>query len=164
MRKSPETKAGVDVMTVVEAARTDGSGLTEAAIQDLKARLRAPLIVPGDSDYATARQVYNGMIDRYPRLIARCADAADVISAVNFGRESGLTVAVRGGGHNGGGLGTCDDGLVIDLSLMKGTRVDQVARTVRVEGGSTWVMWITQPTHSGWPRRAASSQPLVLAA
>jgi hypothetical protein len=125
-------------MTVVEAVRTDGSGLTEAAIQDLKARLRGPLIVPGDEDYAGARQVYNGMIDRYPRLIARCRDVADVISAVNFGRENGLTVAVRGGGHNGGGLGICDDGLVIDLSMMKGTRVDPVGHTVRVEGGSTW--------------------------
>src|SRR3989442_417550 len=125
-------------MAVVEALKTDGAGLTEAAIRDLKTRLRGPLIVPGDADYATARQVYNGMIDRYPRLIARCHDVADVMSAVNFGRESALTVAVRGGGHNGGGLGICDDGLVIDLSLMNGTRVDPVARTVRVEGGSTW--------------------------
>jgi FAD/FMN-containing dehydrogenase len=125
-------------MAVVEALQTDGSGLKETAFQDLKSRLRGPLIAPGDPEYATARQVYNGMIDRYPRLIARCKDVADVISAVNFGRDSGLTVAVRGGGHNGGGLGTVDDGLVIDLSLMKGTRVDPLARTVRVEGGSTW--------------------------
>jgi hypothetical protein len=78
------------------------------------------------------------MIDRHPRLIARCADVADVIIAVNFARETGLLVAVRGGGHNGPGLGTCDDGLVIDLSRMKGIRVDPVAHTVRVEGGSTW--------------------------
>jgi FAD/FMN-containing dehydrogenase len=125
-------------MAVVEVRQTDGAGLTEAAIQDLKARLRGPVIVPGDPDYATARQVYNGMIDRYPRLIARCSDVADVINAVNFGRESQLTVAVRGGGHNGGGLGICDDGLVIDLAPMNGTRVDPVGRTVRVEGGSTW--------------------------
>jgi hypothetical protein len=125
-------------MAVVEALKTDGAGLTEAAIRDLKTRLRGPLIVPGDADYATARQVYNGMIDRYPRLIARCHDVADVMSAVDFGRERALTVAVRGGGHNGGGLGICDDGLVIDLSLMNGTRVDPVARMVRVEGGSTW--------------------------
>jgi FAD/FMN-containing dehydrogenase len=125
-------------MAIGAALETDRGGLTEAAIQDLKTRLRGPLIVPGDAEYTTARQVYNAMIDRYPRLIARCHDVADVMSAVNFGCESGLTVAVRGGGHNGAGLGICDDGLVIDLSLMRSTRVDPVARTVRVEGGSTW--------------------------
>jgi UDP-N-acetylenolpyruvoylglucosamine reductase len=78
------------------------------------------------------------MIDKYPDVIARCVDVADVISAVNWAREHRLTVAIRGGGHNGGGLGTCDGGLVIDLSLMKGTHVDPVARTVRVAGGCTW--------------------------
>src|ERR1700716_2198503 len=124
-------------MAVVEALQTDGSGLTETAIQDLKSRLRGALIAPGDPEYAAARQVYNGMIDRYPRLIARCTDVADVISAVNFGRETGLAVAVRGGGHNGGGLGIVDDGLVIDLSLLKGVRVDPVARTAMVAGGAT---------------------------
>ena len=78
------------------------------------------------------------MIDKQPALIARCVDVADVIAAVNFAREHELTLAVRGGGHNGAGLGTCDDGLVIDLSRMKGMRVDPAARTVRVEGGCTW--------------------------
>jgi len=88
--------------------------------------------------YDDARKVYNGMIDRRPALIARCVDVADVISAVNFARERGLPLAVRGGGHNGPGLGVCDDGLVIDLSRMKGVRVDPTARTVRVEGGCVW--------------------------
>jgi FAD/FMN-containing dehydrogenase len=125
-------------MAIGQAMQSEAAGVTDAAIQDLRTRLRGPLIAPGDAEYDTARQVYNGMIDRYPRMIACCSDVADVISAVNFGRESGLTVAVRGGGHNGGGLGICDDGLVIDLSLMKGTRVDPVARTVRVAGGNTW--------------------------
>jgi len=78
------------------------------------------------------------MIDRRPRLIARCADAGDVITAVKSGRENGLLVAVRGGGHNAGGLGVCDDGLVIDLSPIRYARVDPAARTVRVGGGSTW--------------------------
>ena len=78
------------------------------------------------------------MIDKRPRLIARCVDVADVMSAVNFARENDLLLAVRGGGHNGGGLGTCDDGLVIDLSQMRGVRVDPKARTVRVAGGCTW--------------------------
>jgi len=114
------------------------STLTAAAIQDFASRLRGELIQPGDATYDSARKVYNGMIDKHPALIVRCADVADVIAGVNFAREHDLTLAVRGGGHNGPGLGVCDDGLVLDLSLMKGTRVDPAARTVRVEGGATW--------------------------
>ncbi len=103
-----------------------------------QASLRGQLIAPGDTAYEAARKVYNAMIDRHPRLIARCADVGDVITALKFGRENGLLVAVRGGGHNAGGLGVCDDGLVIDLSPIRYTRVDPAARTVRVGGGSTW--------------------------
>ncbi len=110
----------------------------EAAVEEFKASLRGELIQPSDESYDEARKVYNGMIDRRPRMIARCADVADVITAVNFGRENDLLIAIRGGGHNGGGLGICDDGLVIDLSLIKYTRVDPAARTVRVGGGCTW--------------------------
>ena len=112
--------------------------IDEATISEFKASLRGQLIQPGDEGYDAARKVYNGMIDRRPRLIARCADAADVITAVRFGREHDLLVAVRGGGHNGAGLGVCDDGLVIDLSPIKYARVDPAARTVRAGGGSTW--------------------------
>ena len=112
--------------------------LDEAAAETLRAQLRGQLIVPGDSDYDAARRVYNGMIDRYPRLVARCRDVADVIAAVTFGREHDLTIAVRGGGHNAAGLGTCDDGLVIDLSPMRGIRVDPAARTAQAEGGCVW--------------------------
>ena len=125
-------------MAVMDVTTTQRPRLTEATIQEFKAGLRGPVLAPGDAEYEAARQVYNGMIDRYPRLIAQCRNAADVIAAVNFGRENGLTVAVRGGGHNGGGLGICDDGLVIDLALLKGTHVDPVARTVQVAGGCTW--------------------------
>jgi FAD/FMN-containing dehydrogenase len=114
------------------------SGVEEAQVQAFQASLRGQLIRPGDSNYDEVRAVYNGMIDKRPAFIARCANVADVIRSVNFGRENGLTVAIRGGGHNGPGLGTCDDGLVIDLSPMKGVRVDPVAKTVRVEGGCTW--------------------------
>jgi FAD/FMN-containing dehydrogenase len=110
---------------------------TPATFEAFKTRLRGELLQANDADYETARKVYNGMIDRYPRLIARCANVADVIAAVHFARDNDMLVAVRGGGHNGGGLGTCDDGLVIDLSRMKGIRVDPTARTVRVEGGCT---------------------------
>jgi FAD/FMN-containing dehydrogenase len=103
----------------------------------LEQALRGRLIRPTDSDYDAARALYNGMIDKRPRLIARCVDTADVIAAVNYAREQGLLVAIRGGGHNGPGLGSCDDGLVIDLSMMKSVRVDPANRTVRVGAGCT---------------------------
>jgi FAD/FMN-containing dehydrogenase len=96
------------------------------------------LIGPEDSDYEQARTVYNAMIDKRPALIARCANQDDIAKAIHFAREHGLLLAIRGGGHNGGGLGTCDDGVVIDLSLLKGVQVDPDARTVRVGGGCTW--------------------------
>jgi FAD/FMN-containing dehydrogenase len=104
----------------------------------LKATLRGELVQRSDQGYDNARKVYNGMIDKHPLAIVRCRDAADVIAAVNFGRENKLLIAVRGGGHNGGGLGVCTDGLVIDLSGIKYTHVDQQAKTVRVGGGNTW--------------------------
>jgi FAD/FMN-containing dehydrogenase len=110
----------------------------DAAIDCLKRGLRGRLIVPEDADYETARQVYNGMIDRYPRLIVGCAHVADVIAAVRFARDHELLLAIRGGAHNGPGLGTCDDGLVIDLSGLRGIHVDPAARTVRVAGGCIW--------------------------
>jgi FAD/FMN-containing dehydrogenase len=113
-------------------------GMDEVALQDFASRLRGDLLRPGDASYEQARQLYNGMIDKRPALIARCVDVADVIGAVNFARENKLTLAVRGGGHNGAGLASCDGGLVIDLSRMKGIRVDPAARTARVEGGCTW--------------------------
>ncbi|WP_331236116.1 FAD-binding oxidoreductase [Natronorarus salvus] len=96
------------------------------------------LIRPGDSDYDDARAVWNGMIDKHPSVIARCQDVADVIDAVEFARERDLLVAVRGGGHNAAGLGTCDDGIVINLSPMNWVNVDPDARRVRVGGGATW--------------------------
>ena len=99
--------------------------------------LRGRVIRPGDSDYDAARALYNGMIDKRPKLIARSVDVADVIAAVNYARDEGLLLAIRGGGHNGPGLGSCNDGLVIDLSMMKGVRVDPANRTVRVEAGCT---------------------------
>ncbi len=111
------------------------AGLAEQAVTELRAQVRGGLIQPGDTGYDEARKVYNAMIDKRPALIARCVDAADVISAVNFARDHQLTVAVRGGGHNGPGFGTCDDGLVIDLSQMRGVRVDPSSKTVRVGGG-----------------------------
>ena len=104
--------------------------------QRFRGQLRGHLILPQDSAYEQARRVYNGMIDRRPAAIARCADAADVVAAVRFGAEEGLRVSIRGGGHNAAGLGVCDDGLVIDLSAMKYVHVDPLAQTVRTGGGS----------------------------
>jgi len=113
-------------------------GFAAPAIETLVATLRGRAIRPVDEGYDAARKVYNGMIDRRPRLIAQCADVADVIRCVNFAREQRLPLAVRGGGHSVPGFGTCDDGMVIDLGRLKGIRVDQANRTVRVEGGCTW--------------------------
>jgi len=112
--------------------------MDQTDIQELRARFRGELIGRGDAGYDAARKVYNGMIDRRPAAIAKCADMADVIAAVNLAREKKLLLAVRGGGHNGPGLGICDGGLVIDLSRMKGIRVDQKNQTVRVDGGCVW--------------------------
>jgi hypothetical protein len=107
------------------------------AIAAFTQSLRGPVFGREHSEYDEARKLYNGMIDKHPLSIARCVDAADVIEAVNFGRDSGLPIAIRGGGHNGPGLGSVDDGLVIDLSSMRGVRVDPVARTARVGAGCT---------------------------
>jgi hypothetical protein len=107
-------------------------------INDFKANFRGNIISKADKEYAEARKVYNGMIDKKPSLIAICNDVADVITAVNFGRKNNYLIAVRGGGHNAGGLGICDDGLVIDLSKINFVHVDTKAKTIRVGGGTTW--------------------------
>jgi FAD/FMN-containing dehydrogenase len=104
----------------------------------LKAKLRGELIQPGDANYTEARKLYNGMIDKKPGAIARCVDVADVMECVNHARGNKILLAIRGGGHNGPGLGSCDDGLVIDLSRMRGVRVDPDARTAQVAGGCVW--------------------------
>lgn len=112
--------------------------LSELAIANFKASLLGELIAPGDAKYDEARKVYNEMIERRPRLIARCADVADVMAAVQFAREQKLLVSVRGGGHNAAGLGVCDEGLVIDLSAINYVRVDPRKKTVAVGGGARW--------------------------
>ena len=112
--------------------------MREEDVAQFKAALRGELIEPTDPGYDEARKVYNGMISRRPRLLAKCADVADVIAALQFARAQSLPVAIRGGGHNAGGLGVCDDGLVVDLALMKYVRVDPAAASVRVGAGCTW--------------------------
>ena len=112
--------------------------VNKASVEELQTSLQGELIGPGDEGYEEARQVYNAMHDRRPAVIVRCVDAGDVIAAVNFAREHGGDLSVRGGSHSAPGFGTNDGGVVIDLSRMKGMRVDPRARTVRAEGGCTW--------------------------
>src|SRR5215475_2943277 len=107
-------------------------------IKALTEALRGRVIIPSDSDYDDARVVYNAMHDRKPRAVIQCVDSADVMATVAAGRDAGLDVAIRGGGHSVPGLGTVDDGLVIDLSKMKNVRVDPIKKAARVGGGATW--------------------------
>lgn len=112
--------------------------IQDSLIDEFRNQLRGELILPQDANYDDVRAVYNGMIDKRPAITAKCADVTDVVCAVNFGRENNLLVSVRGGGHNAGGLGICDDGLVIDLSNIRYTHVDTMAKTIRAGGGCQW--------------------------
>src|SRR5215470_5804519 len=125
-------------MTDLRAVKLSGAETTieGAAVRDLRTSLSGTLLVPGDEGYEAARRIWNGMIDKHPALIARCADTADVVRAVTFARERELLLAVRGGGHSFPGYSTCDGGLVIDLSPMRSVVVDTDARTARVASGA----------------------------
>src|SRR6476659_6981777 len=102
--------------------------MASMSVETLRTQVRGVVIQSGDDLYEPARKVYNAMIDKRPALIVRCVDVADFIAAIEYARSNNLLTAIRGGGHNGGGLGTCDDGVVIDLSPMRGVRVDPVNR------------------------------------
>jgi FAD/FMN-containing dehydrogenase len=114
----------------------DSSSLPVAAVTQLASALRGRLIGAGDPDYNTARQVWNAMIDRRPALIARCTGAADVLAAVRFAARHDIALSIRGGGHNIAGSALCEGGLVIDLSAMRGVRVDTLARRAWVQAGA----------------------------
>src|SRR3954454_4673341 len=113
-------------------------GLDTAATEELAAQLQGRLITPGDADYDEARKVFNGMIDKRPAVIARCASTEDVVAAVNLAREQGLVVAVRSGRHSVAGMSICDDGILIDLGGMKGIDIDPDRRTATAGGGVLW--------------------------
>ena len=127
-------------MTMLAAVTADGAHITlsDAGIEGLRSALRGELFQSGHGSHETARRVWNGNVDRRPALIARCTGAADVQQAVNFARAHRLPVSLRGGGHSAPGYGTNDSGLVIDMSPMKGIRVDPNARTVRAQAGVLW--------------------------
>ncbi len=112
--------------------------VTDTDIESLRGEFRGELLRPGDDGYDDARRVWNSMIQKYPALIARCTGTADVIAAVSFAREHDLFLAVRGGGHNVAGIAVCDEGVVIDLSRMRGISVDPGRRVVRVQAGANW--------------------------
>jgi FAD/FMN-containing dehydrogenase len=127
-------------MSAVHVKRSDGgdTALGAEALDALRANLGEQLLTPDAPGYDDARRVWNGMIDRRPAVVARCRGVADVLASVGFAREHGLLLAVRGGGHNVAGYGTCDGGMVVDLSPMREVRVDPAAQTARVAGGATW--------------------------
>src|SRR5262249_49060191 len=122
----------------LELAAESSRTVDDAAVQALRADFGGDLLRPGEPDYETRRQIFNGMIERRPALIARCLGPADVISAVNFAREQNLELAVLRGGHGVAGNALCDGGLVVDLSRMKGVRVDPATSTVQAQGGLTY--------------------------
>src|SRR5579859_7386131 len=112
--------------------------MSEQTIEQLRERARGRVVVPDDPDYEEVRKVYNGMIDRHPSVVVRCVDAGDVMATVDFARDNGLDLSIRGGSHSVPGFGTNDGGVVIDLSRMRGVRVDPASQTARAEGGATW--------------------------
>src|SRR5580658_4946276 len=126
--------AGSDIAAVKLSG--DATVIPAAAVKDFAANLHGRLLTASDPDYEQARRIWNKMIDRRPALIARCSGAADIARAVAFARERELLVAVRGGGHSFPGYSTCDGGLVIDLSAMRGVSADPQAKTARVAGGA----------------------------
>jgi FAD/FMN-containing dehydrogenase len=124
-------------MEIGKLKRRDGTIVEKARIDTFRGDFHGEVIEPGDADYDRARRIWNASIDKRPGLIARCAGVADIVDAVKFARANDVLVAVRGGGHNVGGRALCDDGIVVDLSAMKGVFIDAERRTVRVQGGAT---------------------------
>lgn len=125
-------------MTYTERAAAPAILPERTDVASLMAGIRGVVFRPGDDGYDEARQVWNGMIDRHPALIVRCAGTADVIACVNLAREEELPISIRGGGHNVAGSAVCDDGVVVDLTAMKGIEVDPGGQTVCARPGLLW--------------------------
>jgi hypothetical protein len=135
------------------------TNMKNEVVDAFKATLRGPVLQPGDPGYDDARAIWNAMIDKRPGLIVRCAGTADVVLAVNFARENGLPLAVRGGGHNIAGSALCDDGMVIDLSGMRDVHVDPRARWPGSAAARCCPTSTTRPSPAGWRSRWASTRP-----
>lgn len=137
--------------------------MAKLSMEQLRERVHGAVVTPDDDDYDEARKVYNAMIDKRPTVVVRCVNAGDVMAAVDFARENELDLAVRGGGHSVPGFGTCDGGVVADLSGMRGVRVDPVRRTARAEGGATWGDFNAATHAFGLATTGGSSRPRVSA-
>ena len=123
-------------MSELKVVRNGGDAvLSRQAVEEFRSRLRGTLVLPTDKDYDVARRVWNGMVNKRPAMIARCADANDAVASVNFVREHQIPLSVRGGGHNYAGKAVCDGGLVVDLSSMKRISIDRERRTARAQAG-----------------------------
>ena len=131
----------------------DYAAITEATVKDFRGSLHGVSLLLGDEGYDSVRRIWNAMVDKRPALVSRCSGTADVIKSVNFARENDLLISVRGGGHNFPGNSVCDDGLMIDLSLMTGVRVNPAANTVRAQGGTKWGAFDHETQPSAAPRR-----------
>jgi FAD/FMN-containing dehydrogenase len=142
-----------------ESTLPTAPGVSARDLDDLAEQLTGSLIAPQDRGYDAARRIWNGMIQRRPAAIARCADADDVATAIRFARAHELPIAVRGGGHNVAGTAVCTGGIVVDLSPMRAVRIDRSRRTVHVEGGATWrdVDEVTQPLGLATPGGVVST-------
>lgn len=151
-------------MSAIKALKNDGTEimLEEALVTEFKTKLRGEVLTQEHIDYDEVRQVWNGLIDKRPALIARCTGVADVIDSVNFARRHSLLLSVRGGGHNIAGSAVCDGGLMIDLSLMKGIRVDPQNRITNVQGAQPGATSTVRPRPSDWrPREAWFLLPVL---
>jgi FAD/FMN-containing dehydrogenase len=124
--------------------------VSDDALRTLSEAMRGELLLPGDDGYELARRIFNGMIDRRPAAIARVRGTSDVLAAIGYAADRGLPVAVRGGGHNVAGHGTCDDGLLIDFSLMRSARVDLASETVRADPGCNWIDFDAETSAHGF--------------
>jgi FAD binding domain len=149
-KKNKTTAITEENKTLRELKNTKGMVVGQDRIERFQAAFRGEVIQPADFGYEKARKIWNASIDKHPGIIARCAGVADVKAAVNFARENELLVAVRGGGHNVSGRALCDDGIVIDLSGMKGIHVNAKNHTARVQGGAT-LGDLDRETQCLWP-------------
>ena len=138
------------------------AGMNQKSVDELRARLRGPLLTPSDPGYEDSRTVWNAMIDRRPALIARCLGIADVATCLSFARERNLPLSIKGGGHNVAGLATCDDGLLLDMSLMRGVWVNLRTRTARARRrAACWATSTGRRKYTALQRCWASSRILA---